>query len=215
MSLFAAFERIMGRARDPEEKIAALHQQAAAVAPAKRGARWVEIARLCLRHAQTHRALGYYGRAIDDFLLTGLYEEGAQLCHEVIRAFPSVVRARCTLAFLSMRGGYSSAFVRDLSDYLRAARQAGETQLALTRLRMMAGVTSDGAVRRFLDRQILALGESIGQEQLGATMYSREGRPLLPIPGDQEERWAFVLRLSIAGPTSDREQAGLAPAHSL
>ncbi|CAN5789394.1 hypothetical protein BH23GEM3_BH23GEM3_24230 [soil metagenome] len=201
MNLFFPFGWVTGAAAERvERRIAELHQRAAAAAPGRRAIQWAGTARFCLQHGETGRALSYYGRGIDDHLFAEQYGEAAELCREVIRVSPGVVRARCTLAFLSLRGGYSATFMRDITDYTRAARHAGQEEMALTRLRMMAGVTSDGAARRFLDRQIDGLSESRGGDKLIATTYSREGRPLLPIPGNQEDRWAFVLRLSIAGP---------------
>jgi hypothetical protein len=190
-----------------ERKLQSLHDQTSELPVHVRPREWLRLARLCTGAGHAGKSMMYHGLAIDDALLSGEYDEATRLCRMLLERNPSVVRARCTLAFLSLRKGYSSEFLADIIDYVRAARAVGDGELALARLKMMAAVTTDGAVRRFLERQSRLLGQALGLDAIDQNAWSRTPRPIILDGDDQDKRWATVLRLSIAGPTDPMELA--------
>ncbi len=159
------------------------------------------IAELCVAAGERGRALRHFGAAIDMYLIAGDYEEAARFCRRVVQVAPDVVRARCTLAFLSLRDGFSATFEDELRDYVTAAKSAGQEQYAVTRLRMMASVThEDDVVRRLIDRELARLGDVPGSYSGMNDGCGPDGHRLIPLRGNQRERWALMLRLTITGP---------------
>ena len=61
--------------------------------------------KLCVDAGEPARALGYYGRAIDVYLESGRFNAAEVLCKTVLQIAPDAVRARCTLAWLSIGKG--------------------------------------------------------------------------------------------------------------
>lgn len=194
--------RIAGPAAERERverTIEGMHARAAAAPIHDRPAIWEKLARYCRSANERERALAYYGRAIDDWLYLGEYARAERGCREVIAFEPAVVRARCTLAFLALREGTRADFMDLVDDYVRAAEAAGQLRLTILRLQLMAGVTGDPALRRLLERKVRTLGARLDDLDLLESSRSREGRSLIPLTGDQAERWAFALRIAIAG----------------
>lgn len=200
---------IPGFRNDPvriRQTLLALDRQAR-LGPAGENARtYKKIGDLCVNMGEQKRALSYYGRAIDAYLLSSDFDAAERLCRMVIAAVPQVVRTRGTLAFLTLRNGYSSAFETELKGYVSAAKRAGEGELAATRLRLMAAVThEDDMVRLLIDQQLERLGErSNGLGELVGG-FGADGRRFVALPGNQRDRWAFVLRLAITGPAKEME----------
>lgn len=149
------------------------------------------------------QALSHYGWAIDEFLRQGLYTMAASTSRQLLDRCPEVVRARGTLAVLSLGEGLrvlSPGVLRllsaDFDAYIRAARAAGQTEAAAHHLRLLSEETEMPAVREWLAGFIEVLGDRAGAEEVFLNAFEeREGiRPSRRLPGSQQERWASVLR---------------------
>lgn len=84
------------------------------------------------------RALDALGRSIDALLDCERLDAAIALCRRVIRDYPRVVRARCTLTCLLADRGDLGEAVGQLNEYLRRAQLAGVDDIAIDRLRLLA-----------------------------------------------------------------------------
>lgn len=159
-----------------------------------------ELGDLCLDAGQQKRALEYFGRGIDAHLDVDHPGAAAVLCRKVIALVPSVVRTRCTLAFLSLEQGRVADAEREIADYLQSARAAGMAELAAVQLRLMANVTDDHEIRRVLARHLAELGDIHGSNEIFSAVYAERNGLQRPLPQDQRARWLRVLRVTITGP---------------
>lgn len=149
-----------------------------------------------------NRALAAYGEALDLYLAEGLPVIAASVAQRMIRRFPDVVRARLTLAVLSLTEGLrvlSPAILNscrpDFEAYVDAARQAGQQEMAARQLLEFAAATESSAVREQLAEFLQALGDAAGAERVFIAAYEeREGiRSRRPLSGAQPERWFRLL----------------------
>lgn len=157
------------------------------------------------RAAQTGdraQALASYGLALNHFLREGLHVMAAAVAQRMVEHFPDVVRARGTLAVLSLAEGIrllSAPVVRsarrEFDAYLGAARQAGQERAAVQQLRSLVDATESPVVREWLADYLDALGEGQAAEDVFLAAYEeREGlRSARAAAGDQLERWVGVL----------------------
>jgi len=162
-------------------------------------------------HARTGdraRALQSYGQAIDHYLETGYFDAAAAMCRKVIDFEPKVVRARCTLAFLSLGKGLVDDAEHEIEEYVRAARAAGQESLAIERLRLMAEATDDHDIRLVLGEHLVDLGDPTTANEIFGAVYA-ERNALRPPPSgeDKRERLAELLRISVA--QSETELGGV------
>lgn len=148
------------------------------------------------------RALAAYGEALDLYLAEGLPVIAASVAQRMIRRFPDVVRARLTLAVLSLTEGLrvlSPAILNscrpDFEAYVRAAREAGREEMAARQLRAFAEATESSAVREQISELLQVLGDARGAECVFVAAYEeREGiRTSTPLAGPQPERWFRLL----------------------
>jgi hypothetical protein len=164
-----------------------------------------DLGDLCLEAGQQERALAYFGRGIDAHLDAGHPGAAAVLCRKVIALVPSVVRTRCTLAFLSLERGQVADAEREIAEYLLSARAAGMLELAATQLRLMANVTDDHEIRRMLARHLAELGDIHGSNEIFSAVYAERNGLQRPLPEDQRARWLRVLRVAITGPLKQHD----------
>lgn len=195
-------------ARDVES----LECQARSAAPDSRAHLYNRIGDLCVKSGDIGRALSYYGRALDVYLETGYFDAGAAMCRKMIDASPEVVRARCTLAFLTLGKGLRQDALKQITDYVDAAQRQGQEELAIERLRLMAGVTDDQEIRLLLGEYLTELGDAETANEVLGAVYAERNR-LNPAPSleDQRERWARSLRTAITSGTQDAAGAYRAP----
>lgn len=201
--------QVLFRATTPERlrrRIASLQHAARSAAPATQGIRFAQLAELCMRTGDVDQALTYYGYGIDAFLRTDQYEPATELCRTVIASVPHVVRTHCTLAFLSLRQGQLSSAAHAIAAYAEASRRAGQEELAMTRLRMMANATDDAEVRRLLGHHLVALGDPRGAADLLADRTEEHGGMRPPSGEDQWARWNRLLRVAITGPLERQDE---------
>jgi thioredoxin-like negative regulator of GroEL len=200
-SLLAAI--LPRRALNParlQRKLLSLEQKAASATGAERAKRYLHLARLAADGHQRTHALGYYGHAVDAHLVAGGFEAAAALCREVIERYPTVVRARCTLAFLVLGTGRVAEATREIEGYVLAAQRAGRIDLAITRLRLMAKATDDVESRTALARFLRDLGDHAGYDEVYSALRAERTAPRAHRE-DQRTRWARMLRVDLTGPT--------------
>lgn len=204
------FRTLTGRnsAPDLEAELARLEEEANVPALDFRAAILGRAGDLCVQANDTARALSYYGRAIDGYLGAGYYDTALAMCEKVISLAPSVVRARCTMAFLLlaedlpfMRSrGISKKVVDHLHDYVHAALDAGCAPIAVHRLKMMAEVTEIEEVRRLIGDLLFELQAPDDAAELHYSLFE-EAAQLTEIDPEvsfnQRQRWAEMLRIAI------------------
>lgn len=196
---------VIRRLRAPQMKrlgreIEALEIQALCAPLEAKADLYVRMGDLCLQIGRRDHAVFQYGRGVDSHLKTGHFLSAAALCRKMIKLTPEVVRARCTLAFLALGDGLLADAERQISDYVRAAAQAGTEELAIKRLRLMATATDAHDIRLLLGEYLVSLGDAhAANEVYGAVFAEQNG--MVPLPREsQRERWARLLRVSLTGP---------------
>jgi tetratricopeptide (TPR) repeat protein len=201
-------------------ELADLDRQAASATPDFAALIYNRAGDMCVRANDARRALRYYGRAIDAFLEVGYYDSAAALCRRVIEISPNVVRARATLAFLSLgeglqylpfQGSVEENARRSILDYLSAARKGGVEDLVGRRLKLMADVTDNQHVRELIGEFLLEVGEPQAADEVLGSVYAERNRLREPPSEDQRRRWARALRTSVVG-APDRQAAAPAGA---
>lgn len=155
-----------------------------------------------LRHSigDTEEALELWGRAIDAYRDVARPDAAAAACRRVIQNVPDVVRARRTLALLSIGHGHVEEAVRQTEEYVQAARRAGRLDLAVKQLQLMARSSESDAYR---DRVIALLAE-LGDERGSMDLAEADGTPEGPDGLRSHDRWAAVLKVAQMDPEEIR-----------
>lgn len=155
---------------------------------------------LCVNGDQHDRALTYYGRAIDEFLQVSRFDAAAAVCRKLLRVSPDAVRARCTLAWLSIGKELLGDARVELRAYVRAADRAGQERLAAKHLRLMAEVAAEPELIRLIADLLRKLGDDAAADRIAESLdRAREQGETLPTRA-REERWAEVLRAALMSP---------------
>jgi hypothetical protein len=176
------------------------------------------FARAAERFAATGQhdlAQSYFGRAVDAYLEFGYYDVAAALCRRMIELYPQVVRARCTLAFLSLGRDLPHLPFHDLLEdarreigaYVRAAEAAGVQALAVERLALMVGVTDDSRLRALIGECALELGGTDPSHPLlvAAAVRRKIGRHVLAARREGREAALVAQLRTSAGPDTPPE----------
>jgi hypothetical protein len=138
---------------------------------------------------ERRKALGWYGRAVDQLLELGDAEEAARICRLIIFVQPDAVRARGTLTWIEIGTAQYPSAVEHLMDYASAARGAGQTVLAAQQLGWMYEVAADSALRHRILLELTTLGE--GQRARDLAMEAT------PVSLTREQIWARVLDATV------------------
>ncbi len=183
-----------------ERQLRALEQEALHALPGF-GAQFLNRAGdLCLEAGKLNRGLSYLGGAIDMYLHAGRWDAAGAVCRKLLRVSPNAVRARCTLAWLSIGkslGGEAQARIRD---YVRAAQTAGamSMEMAKKQLALMAEAARDEEVLRLLAEQLRQLGGPEAAARVDARLKEVKGPAAAD--HDEEQVWSAVLRAALLGP---------------
>ena len=153
---------------------------------------------VCVRMGEARKALGWYGRAVDQYMEMGASDQAARVCREIIHVQPDAVRARCTLAWIALGAEKHAEAGRLLSDYVSAALRAGQMALAVQQLGWMFDATRSESTRARIVVGMLKLGDTERAEALAAQF---EG-PLPATGQDREELWARVLQAAVGVPVT-------------
>ena len=154
-----------------------------------------------------NRALSYYGRALNDYLGEGLPGMAAAVAQRMVERYPDVVRARMTLAVLSLAEGLrvlSAGTLKntcsDFRDYVQAVREAGQEAIAIQELRRFAAATESETVRERMAEFLVELGDDEGARAiLAGEALTSDGIEAPDFEVDQNTRWVQIL----LGPTSN------------
>jgi hypothetical protein len=119
-------------------------------------------------------AVSYYGKAIDGYIHSGMYEAAGVLCRKLIRFSPAVVRAHFTLAALAVLDRRVGDAAGEITSYVHAARRTRTERLAIPRLRFLARITEEPELRTALTEALLWLGDAAGAAEV------QEGRAVIP-----------------------------------
>ena len=147
---------------------------------------------LCFDAGHRDRALVYYDQAIDIYLALGMYASVAAVCQKLVRLSPSIVRARCTLAWMAIARGQAREARERITDYASAAVPQPDHRLARGHLRMMAEVADTPEVLEAVADALLLLGDQRGAERAyaaaaGGDLASRK------LPAEPDRRWEVVI----------------------
>ena len=182
-----------------EKRLKSLEQQAEIALPGFDAQYFNRAGDLCVEAQDRSRALGFYGRAIDAYLRAGRYNAAGAVCRKLLRISPSAVRARCTLAWLSIGKGLLSDAQWEVDEYVQAAVDAGQADLALKQIRMMAEATYNPDLRALLADHLHKLGDSAAAERV-TDVEPAENEPR----EEAEALWSRVLRAALMGPEDMR-----------
>jgi len=189
-----------------ERELEALEKQARNASPGYETQFLNHAGNLCVEAGQPQRALGYYGRAIDAYLESGRFSAAEVVCKKLLRISPDAVRARCTLAWLSIGKGYRSGTDQEIADYVRAAKKAGKESLAAKQLRMMAEAAVSAELREVLAEMLLDLGENEAADRILGEVYAERNGLRTPPLEDEGKLWSKLLRAALMGPQELKEQ---------
>jgi tetratricopeptide (TPR) repeat protein len=183
-----------------EKQLTSLEQEAEVALPGFDAQFYNRAGDLCVEAQDSKRALTYYGRAIDAYLRAGRYNAAGAVCRKLLRVSPGSVRARATLAWLSIGKGLLSDAQREVDEYVKAAATAGRTDLARKHLQMMADSTYDDDLRALLADHLRKLGDTSAAERIMAEGGTSGGQR-----EEAEALWSRVLRAALMGPDDLRD----------
>jgi tetratricopeptide (TPR) repeat protein len=195
-------KRFLSSFRSPDPRRAEIAELEERLRTAPRDSRaklYNRLGDLYLHIGDQKKAIAYFGEGIDAYLESGHFDPAAALCRKLIGSEPRVIRARCTLAFLSLGKGFVEEAEREIDDYVRAAVQTGKTAYAVSRLRMMAEATYHEGIRELLAAHLEQLGDDEGARQVRASIERLKAGDGLSA-GEQREKWGHMLRQAITDP---------------
>lgn len=190
--MFRNFHGTTQPKRGLEQRLKSLEQQAQIALPGFDAQFYNRAGDLCVEADDRPRALAYYGQAIDAYLLAHRHNAAGAVCRKLLRISPGAVRARCTLAWLSLGKLLLRDALREIAEYVDAAKRAGQQRFARKQLAMMADTARDAELREFLAVQL----EDLGDAEAAARVRAAEP----PEEEDFDAYWAGVLRAALMGP---------------
>jgi hypothetical protein len=147
---------------------------------------------ICVSVEERRKALGWYGRAVDQLLELGNAEEASRICRLIIFVQPDAVRARGTLTWIEIGTGQHERAIEHLMAYAHAAREAKQTVLAIQQLGWMYDVVTSPAVRERIVQEMRTLA---GPERADALARHQPDPPAASLT--QEQLWKRVLDATV------------------
>lgn len=143
-----------------------------------------------------------YGRAIDAHLRAGDYGAAAAICRKLIRFAPDVVRARCTLVFLSFGNRFRGDALAELDGYVDAVRRSETERFAIPRLRLLAEALPDAETKRVVAAKLREVGaDDVAQAvEVDAGRVEEDGSGADPLA--QDTQWERLMRGALLEPDS-------------
>ena len=185
----------------PEERLEAALERVLAALPEATGKRRAFLLKragdVCVGMDDRRRALGWYGRAVDQHLQLGDPEQAALLCRLILHVQPDAVRARCTLTWIDLGTGQHHEAEENLARYVESARKAGQNEMATQQLGWMFAATADRIIRERVVAGMRALGQPERADALAAEA-ARADRSSAPGP---DELWNRVVAATV-GPAA-------------
>jgi predicted Zn-dependent protease len=182
---------------DPEERLeAALRavvEQLPAATAVQRAFLLKRAGDVCVGMGEPRRALGWYGRAVDQHLELGEVEQAATLCRLIIYVQPDAVRARCTLTWIAIGTDRHPEAAEQLGAYVDAARAAGQQEIAARQLGWMFGVVSSPNLRRQVVAAMRALGEDARADGMAEALRADPA----PFEVDRAKLWETLMEATV------------------
>jgi hypothetical protein len=148
---------------------------------------------VCVGLGEPRKALGWYGRAVDQHLELGQVEQAGTLCRLIIYVQPDAVRARCTLTWIAIGTERHPEAGEQLGAYLDAARSAGQTAMAAQQLGWMFGVVTSPNLRR----QLVAGMRTLGYPDRADAMAEALRADPSPYVVDPERLWEQMMEATV------------------
>lgn len=147
-----------------------------------------EAGDLCVAAEREFDARRYFGRSIDCFLDASRFDVACAVARKVLRLYPDVVRARCTLAWISIGRGIRPEMAQALREYANAARDCGMDFPLIRELGWMADVVGDRDVLFEIGEWLLDAGAAREADRVfGRAFWSP------PDGNGVETTWASVV----------------------
>jgi len=112
---------------------------------------------LYMRAEDQARAIRVLGDSVDALLECGRSDAAIGHCRRLLRLFPDVVRARCTLTFLLAERGDVAEAMTQLEGYVQAARARRVTEVAARRLWLLSSHPSAVPLRHAIQQALTVL----------------------------------------------------------
>jgi hypothetical protein len=176
-----------------EAALKSVVEQLPAATPQQRAFLLKRAGDVCVGLDEPRKALGWYGRAVDQHLELGETEQAATLCRLIIYVQPEAVRARCTLTWLAIGSERHPEAAEQLGAYLDAARQAGQREMAAQQLGWMFGVVSSPNLRR----QIVAGMRALDEESRADAMAEALRADPAPYQVARERFWEQLMEATV------------------
>lgn len=165
---------------------------------------------LCVQEGDVDRGLRYYGKSINAYLEGDLFAAARAVCRKLLRVSPNAVRARSTLAWISIRDDLVSEAEQEVAGYVDAAIRAAQEPTAAVHLRLMADATPAPQLREEIAHHLMTLGDPEAANAVLARLFEEVQGKIEPLSYEEADRyWELALRTVII--RSDERDADLAP----
>jgi hypothetical protein len=180
----------------------------------------VDLAERSAAAGERLKALELYGSALDDLLDAEAYTLAASTARQMLDRFPGVVRARGTLAVLSLAERLRSLSQAQLESsrhefelYIIAARATGQEHAAICYLRSVLDAAESPAVREWLEVFLDEIegGAAAGKAPRAHSAGGEEHRIARPGATRQDHRWSRILRKPARSSTAPAKAPGEEP----
>ncbi len=143
---------------------------------------------LCVTADREFDARRYYGMAIDGFLDAGRFEVAGAIARKMLRLYPDVVRARCTLAWIAIGRGIRPEMASALRDYTDAALGLGMDRPLVRELTWMADIVDDREVLFEIGERLLDGGASAEADHVFGRAFWNP-REIVSV----DSPWAYIV----------------------
>lgn len=143
---------------------------------------------LCATSGDRERALRYYGRALDRYLMTGRLTAAEVLCRRMTTVAPRAVRVRGTQMWLVAARGSRSEIRVAVNEYVRAGIAVGQEKLVALQLNLLAAASSP-EVREIAAKALLDLGASEESEHWLTMVYDQSREGVQPVHSLADPEW--------------------------
>lgn len=149
---------------------------------------WNEAGDLCVAVDREFDARRYFGRAIDTFLDAGRFDIAHAIARKMLRHYPDVVRARCTLAWIAIGRGIRPEISHALTSYAGAARDCGMDRPLVRELNWMADIVDNRETLLEIGEWLLDTGASREANRVFGRAFFR---PEPTVTADSP--WAYIV----------------------
>ena len=136
-----------------------------------------QLADLELARGNRDAALRHYGQSIDAHMELGQFDAAGAICRKLLRLLPDVVRARCTLAWLSIGKALFEPAAAYVDEYVEVANAAGRAEFARQQLRLMGQCVADPSFRLHLAKKLRELDDEEGAAAIEAKGAGEHSNP--------------------------------------